>query len=98
MNNKIRTLIIEDDEAIAQLHLQYLQANPNLEIVGIALNKKQAEMQIELLNPDLLILDVYLPDGTGLELFKDSDSQASRQISFLSPLRASLRPCKVRCD
>ncbi|GAM57832.1 fumarate respiration transcriptional regulator dcuR [Vibrio ishigakensis] len=78
MNNKIRTLIIEDDEAIAQLHLQYLQANPNLEIVGIALNKKQAEMQIDLLNPDLIILDVYLPDGTGLELIQGLRQQGKQ--------------------
>lgn len=78
MNNKIRTLIIEDDEAIAQLHLQYLQANPNLEIVGIALNKQQVEMQIELLVPDLLILDVYLPDGTGLELIQNLRKQGKQ--------------------
>ncbi|ANS87254.1 Transcriptional regulatory protein CitB [Vibrio scophthalmi] len=70
MTNKVRTLIIEDDEAIAQLHYQYLQANPSLDIQGIALNKQQAEMQLEILDPDLLILDVYLPDGTGLDIIQ----------------------------
>ena len=75
---KVRTLIIEDDEAIAQLHFQYLQANPSLDIQAIALNKQQAEMQIEIFNPELLILDVYLPDGTGLDIIQTLRQQGKK--------------------
>ncbi|WP_139070905.1 response regulator, partial [Vibrio breoganii] len=70
MTDKVRTLIIEDDEAMAQLHLQYLQTNARLDIQGVALNKEQALIQLEIFDPELLILDVYLPDGTGLEIIQ----------------------------
>ncbi|PMM90214.1 response regulator [Vibrio breoganii] len=78
MTDKVRTLIIEDDEAMAQLHLQYSQANPRLDIQGVALNKEQALIQLEIFDPELLILDVYLPDGTGLEIIQTLRQQGKK--------------------
>ncbi|MEF1170167.1 response regulator [Vibrio campbellii] len=67
MNTATRVMIIEDDIAIAELHHKYLSQLSGLEVVGIATTRMEAEMQLEVLKPDLLLMDVYLPDGTGLE-------------------------------
>lgn len=67
---KTRLLIIEDDAAIAQLHHRYLSQLEGFEVVGIAMSQADARLQMEVLNPDLVLLDVYLPDGTGLELLQ----------------------------
>ncbi|GIB35225.1 response regulator [Vibrio cholerae] len=79
---KTRLLIIEDDAAIAQLHHRYLSQLEGFEVVGIATSQADARLQMEVLNPDLVLLDVYLPDGTGLEL--------------LQWIRG--RNCSLRCD
>ncbi|AXB31594.1 response regulator [Vibrio campbellii] len=68
MNTATRVMIIEDDIAIAELHHKYLSQLSGLEVVGIATTRMEAEMQLEVLKPDLLLMDVYLPDGTGLEI------------------------------
>ncbi|NIY88064.1 response regulator [Vibrio campbellii] len=68
MNTATRVMIIEDDIAIAELHHKYLSQLSGLEVVSIATTRMEAEMQLEVLKPDLLLMDVYLPDGTGLEI------------------------------
>lgn len=81
MKTATRVMIIEDDLAIAELHHKYLSQLSGLEVVGIATTRMEAEMQLEILNPDLLLMDVYLPDGTGLEI--------------LNTLRAKNQTCDV---
>ncbi|MFB9190486.1 response regulator [Vibrio ostreicida] len=66
----IRVMVVEDDLNIAYLHQRYLQKMNNYEVIGIATSKAEAELQLDVLKPDLLLLDVYLPDGTGLELLQ----------------------------
>lgn len=68
MNASTRVMIIEDDLKIAELHRRYLEQMGGFEVVGIATSKVEAEMQLEVLEPELVLLDVYLPDGTGIEI------------------------------
>ncbi|NAW58041.1 MULTISPECIES: response regulator [unclassified Vibrio] len=68
MSTLTRVMIIEDDIAIAQLHHRYLEQMGGFDVVGIATTQAEAEMQLELLKPQLVLLDVYLPDGTGLNI------------------------------
>ncbi|MCG9683005.1 response regulator [Vibrio sp. Isolate23] len=70
MTSVTRVMIIEDDLNIAQLHQRYLEQIDGYDVIGIATTKVEAEIQLDVLSPDLLLLDVYLPDGTGLELLQ----------------------------
>ncbi|NNN97949.1 response regulator [Vibrio sp. B1-2] len=65
-----RVMIIEDDIAIAQLHHRYLTQIEGFEVIGIATTHADAQLQLDILKPDLVLLDVYLPDGTGLDLLQ----------------------------
>ena len=68
MTGKIRTLIV-DDEALARAKLrQLLAAEPDVEIVGEAADGKRAMELILEESPDLLFLDVQMPelDGFGV--------------------------------
>lgn len=71
MSSAIRIMIVEDDLAIAQLHQRYLDQMGGFEVIGIATSKVEADMQLDLLAPDLVLLDVHLPDGTGLDILRE---------------------------
>lgn len=72
MNNEkevtiIRVLIIEDDLRIAEVNRRFLEKVSGYEVIGIATNSQEARDQLELLQPDLVILDIYFPDMNGLD-------------------------------
>lgn len=71
MTQKTKVMIVEDDIAIAQLHQKYLEQIDGYEVIGIATNKLEAKLQLEVLQPELLLLDVHLPDGSGLDILQD---------------------------
>ncbi|EGR2798091.1 response regulator [Vibrio navarrensis] len=81
MSANSRVMIIEDDLAIAQLHHNYLQQLNGFEVIAIATTSAEAQLQLTLLEPDLVLLDVYLPDGSGLDI--------------LNQIRGSNRHCDV---
>ncbi|MCK6261659.1 response regulator [Vibrio sp. ZSDE26] len=70
MIEQTRVMIIEDDVGIAELHHRYLIQMGGFEVIGIATTQTEAEMQLDILKPDLVLLDVYLPDGTGLDILQ----------------------------
>lgn len=64
----IRVIIVEDDVNIALLHRRFLEKFPNFEVLAIATNVKDAVESIKDLLPDLVLLDIYLKDGSGLDI------------------------------
>ncbi len=78
MSYLTRVMIIEDDLKVAELHRRYLELIEGFDVVGIATTKAEAELQLEVLNPDLVMLDVYLPDGTGIEVLSHIRSMNSQ--------------------
>lgn len=65
---KIKAIIAEDDFRVADIHEKFLKNFEEIEVVGKALNAKQTVEILEESQPDLLLLDVYLPDQLGTEL------------------------------
>ena len=70
----MRVLIV-DDERLARAELRrMLAAHADIEIVGEAANAEQAIMQVQALQPDLLLLDVQMPGASGFDLLQALDS------------------------
>jgi two-component system LytT family response regulator len=66
-----RALII-DDERLARSELKKLLTDfPDVEVVGEAVNALDGKEKIESLSPDLLFLDIQMPDKTGFELLSE---------------------------
>jgi two-component system LytT family response regulator len=66
----VKTVIV-DDERLARAELKrLLRAHPDVEIAGEAASADQAAPMIAALRPDLLLLDVQMPGGSGFQLLE----------------------------
>ncbi|MFD9625248.1 response regulator [Peribacillus muralis] len=68
---KIKAVIAEDDFRVADIHEKFLKAFDEIEVVGKAVNAKKTLRILEQKKPDLLLLDVYMPDQLGTELLPE---------------------------
>jgi len=66
--NLIETLIVEDDKKIAEIQHLFLEKIPGFSVVGIAHSIFEAEEVIGILKPHLVLLDIYFPEGSGIDL------------------------------
>lgn len=67
----IRVLVVEDDFMVARIHVGFVGKVDGFEVVGVAHSGAEAVEAVERLRPDLLLLDLYLPDRFGLDLLAD---------------------------
>lgn len=65
----ISTVIVEDDFRVAEIHAAYLSNIPGFKIAGMAHTAAKAFDLILVSKPNLVLLDLYLPDEHGLSLF-----------------------------
>lgn len=66
----IRTVVVDDDFRVARIHAISIERIEGFVCVGQAHTAAQARELIEQEQPDLLILDIYLPDEDGLTLLR----------------------------
>lgn len=64
----IRTLVVDDDFRVAAIHAAYVNKVGGFEVVAEAHSAAEAVDAVDRLRPDLMLLDLYLPDEHGLKL------------------------------
>jgi response regulator of citrate/malate metabolism len=67
----IRVLVVEDDFRVAKVHVDFTQRVGGFEVAGTARTAAEARRLVAELCPDLVLLDTYLPDESGLDLLRD---------------------------
>lgn len=70
----MRALIVDDERLARKELMKLLEEHPGIEVVGEAVNADEAYQMINELNPDLLFLDIQMPDKTGFQLLEMLDS------------------------
>ncbi|HEY1419258.1 MAG TPA: response regulator [Candidatus Dormibacteraeota bacterium] len=66
----IRTLVVDDDFRVAELHCAYVERVHGFEVAGRAHTGAAALQSVDQLRPDLVLLDIYLPDISGLDVLQ----------------------------
>jgi response regulator of citrate/malate metabolism len=66
----IRVLIVDDDFMVARVHAGFVERTPGFTVAGMAHTGADAIESVERLRPDLMLLDIYLPDMTGLDMLQ----------------------------
>lgn len=92
----IRTVIIDDDPAVAGVHQGFLMAHGAFEVVGIAHTGTRGLSMIEELRPDLLLLDIHLPDISGLEVLARARGRAAGELLDVFAITAARELATVR--
>jgi response regulator of citrate/malate metabolism len=64
----IRTLVVDDDYRVAGIHAAYIGKVDGFAVIAEAHTAAEAVAAVDELRPDLLLLDLYLPDEHGLDL------------------------------
>ncbi|AJR05460.1 response regulator [Photobacterium gaetbulicola] len=71
MTTTIRIVIAEDDPQIAEIQRRFIERIDGFEVIGIAHGIDEARDLIEVLKPELVLLDNQFPTGTGLALLRE---------------------------
>lgn len=66
----IRVLVVDDDFMVARIHSGYVSRVPGFEVVATAHSGAAAIEAVAESRPDLVLLDIYLPDMSGLAVLK----------------------------
>jgi response regulator of citrate/malate metabolism len=63
-------LVVDDDFMVARVHRRFVERVPGFEVVGEARTGAEALDAVREHRPDLVLLDIYLPDMTGLDVLR----------------------------
>lgn len=66
----VRVLVVEDEKLVAEAHASYVARVPGFDVVGVAGTLREAVAVVVRERPDLVLLDLNLPDGHGLDLVR----------------------------
>jgi response regulator of citrate/malate metabolism len=79
----ISTLIVEDDYHVASIHAAYVRRVRGFSVDGHASTAASARDEIRRLQPALVLLDLYLPDGHGLDVARETLAGKGHRPDFL---------------
>lgn len=68
--NNIKVFIVEDDPMVKEINTRFLEKLEGFTVVGDASSIEEARDRIIKIKADLILLDIFLPDGKGIDLLK----------------------------
>lgn len=70
VKEKVKVLLVDDSKTILTILSTMLKSDPNIEIVGMLTNPLEAEKYILEKKPDVITLDIHMPEMNGVDLLK----------------------------
>jgi two-component system LytT family response regulator len=84
MTAKIKTLVVDDEPIARARMISLLREEADIELVGECSSGTQAKSAIESTSPDLLFLDIQMPEMNGLDLARTIQSSGTPAVVFVT--------------
>lgn len=84
MQSVIKVLVVDDSALIRQMLTRVLSMDPRIEVVGIARTGLEAIEKARDLEPDVITLDIEMPELTGLEALPHLKRHSNARVIMLS--------------
>src|SRR6266566_4101199 len=82
----IRVLVVDDSAFMRRVVGEAISAQPDMQLTGTAINGLDALLKVEQLQPDVVTLDVEMPEMDGLTALRHLMSRYPRPVVMLSSL------------
>jgi len=92
----MKIVLADDSKILRQRIISLLEEIDGVQVVAEAENSQQAVQYVEDLEPDLIILDIRMPDGSGLEalkMLKDKNISIIKMIFTNYPIEQYRKKC-----
>lgn len=83
-SKKIRTLIVDDEPLAREGVRMLLEDDPDIEVIGECANGREAVRDIVEHSPDLLFLDVQMPEMTGFDVLAEVGAGRTPAVIFVT--------------
>jgi two-component system, LytTR family, response regulator len=80
----VRAVVVDDEPTAREAVMTLLAEHPTVEVVGEATNGKEAVQLVRRLRPDLLFLDIQMPDQDGFRVLEALGDDVPRGIVFVT--------------
>lgn len=81
---KIRTLIVDDEPLARERVKRFLRDEAEIEIIGECGNGADAVVSIKQMEPDLVFLDIQMPEKNGFEVIKSLNGKSLPTVVFVT--------------
>jgi response regulator of citrate/malate metabolism len=91
----IRTLVVEDDALVAEVHASYVERVPGFTVAGVAHRATEALELLAARPVDLVLLDFHLPDVKGLDMLRILHARTAAPVDVIA-VTAARDPESIR--
>ncbi len=71
MSEKTKIVIVDDNKEFVRLLSLYMNSQEDMEVVGVAYDGKETVELVKEYNPDILLLDIIMPERDGISVLED---------------------------
>lgn len=80
MSNKTKIMIVDDNKEFVKLLTMFIDSQDDMEVIDTLYDGQNAKNKIKELQPDILLLDIIMPEKDGLGVLEDIEKDSELKM------------------